>query len=310
MKKFHSPAAFALAFSSSMHRDHLPAIALVRLRGDNRPVAGRIFVIDEGLHAIAEIGLALAQREVHRILSWLVDRGLRPYRDFGKARFAPRNRSLRAAEKTLSLRKEAVKLGRMQAGRMKCGRRTRSRDQALPGEARCDPRRRRRSDQRTKREGHDLRRCRAPRRPQHHQRDLLFQAQGRPRRRRVSSIRSTGSRRCSTRPRPSRRREARVARYLALNMERLARIAAWRGAGRCACCPISARWRSRCAAGCWRAGATSSARPAACGAPAANRAETDLHGARAHVLLENTFWLTDLAGPLRTGSVRPRSRRG
>ncbi|WP_204270315.1 hypothetical protein, partial [Klebsiella aerogenes] len=26
--------------------------------------------------------------------------------------------------------------------------------------------------------------------------------------------------------------------------------------------------------------------------PAASRAETDLHGARAHVLLENTFWLT------------------
>ena len=69
----------------------------------------------------------------------------------------------------------------------------RSGHEALPGEARRDPGRRGRGDQRTERQGHDLRRRRAPRRAEHHQRHLLFQAQGGPCRRRVSSTRSIGS---------------------------------------------------------------------------------------------------------------------
>lgn len=84
--------------------------------------------------------------------------------------------------------------------------------------------------------------------------------------------------------------EARVERYLSLNMARLARVR--RGeerqiAGlsdlRAMDEPVRGRlmagWREvfRRARGLW-------------GTPA-SRAETDLHGARAHVLLENTFWL-------------------
>jgi AcrR family transcriptional regulator len=85
--------------------------------------------------------------------------------------------------------------------------------------------------------------------------------------------------------------EARVARYLNVNMERLARIR--RGEERDFAIlsdlramedPVKARllagWRNifRKTRSLWGAGST--------------RAETDLHGARAHVLLENTFWLT------------------
>jgi hypothetical protein len=82
-----------------------------------------------------------------------------------------------------------------------------------------------------------------------------------------------------------------VARYLNVNMERLARIR--RGEERDFAIlsdlramedPIKRelldRWR-----GVFRKTRT-------LWGPAASRAETDLHGARAHVLLENTFWLT------------------
>ncbi|RYY26515.1 MAG: TetR/AcrR family transcriptional regulator [Sphingomonadales bacterium] len=84
--------------------------------------------------------------------------------------------------------------------------------------------------------------------------------------------------------------EARVARYLTINMERLASIR--RGEERDFAIlsdlramedPVKRelleRWRGvfRKTRSLW--------------GPPANRAETDLHGARAHVLLENTFWL-------------------
>ncbi|HEX8302249.1 TetR/AcrR family transcriptional regulator [Sphingomonas sp.] len=84
--------------------------------------------------------------------------------------------------------------------------------------------------------------------------------------------------------------QARVARYLTINMERLARIRrgderdfailsdlrAMEGPVKRA---LLERWRGifRKTRSLW--------------GPAANRAQTDLHGARAHVLLENTFWL-------------------
>jgi AcrR family transcriptional regulator len=85
--------------------------------------------------------------------------------------------------------------------------------------------------------------------------------------------------------------ERRVARFLALNMERLARIE--RGEERAFAVlsdlratedPIRGRlmagWQRvfRATRGLW--------------GPASSRAHTDLFGARAHVLLENSFWLT------------------
>jgi len=85
--------------------------------------------------------------------------------------------------------------------------------------------------------------------------------------------------------------EARVARYLNINMERLARIR--RGAERDFAIlsdlramedPIKRELLDR-----WR---DVFRKTRALWGPAASRAETDLHGARAHVLLENTFWLT------------------
>src|SRR4051812_15269628 len=84
--------------------------------------------------------------------------------------------------------------------------------------------------------------------------------------------------------------EARVARYLNINMERLARIG--RGEEKAFAIlsdlrameePLKSRllggWRNifRKARSIWGVGSS--------------RAETDLFGARAHVLLENTFWL-------------------
>jgi AcrR family transcriptional regulator len=84
--------------------------------------------------------------------------------------------------------------------------------------------------------------------------------------------------------------QERVARYLAINIQRLAQIQ--RGEEKAFAVlsdlrameePVRGRlmasWRDvfRKTRSLW--------------GPAANRAETDLHGARAHVLLENTFWL-------------------
>ncbi len=84
--------------------------------------------------------------------------------------------------------------------------------------------------------------------------------------------------------------EARVGRYLTINMERLARIRRGQERDFAILSDLRAmegpvkrelleRWRAifRKTRSLW-------------GAPA-NRAETDLYGARAHVLLENTFWL-------------------
>lgn len=85
--------------------------------------------------------------------------------------------------------------------------------------------------------------------------------------------------------------EARVARYLNINMERLARIR--RGEERDFAIlsdlramedPIKRELLDR-----WR---DIFRKTRALWGPASSRAETDLHGARAHVLLENTFWLT------------------
>ncbi len=84
--------------------------------------------------------------------------------------------------------------------------------------------------------------------------------------------------------------EARVARYLGINVERLSRIE--RGADT----PLATlsdlrategEVRSRLMSGWQRVFRTTRA----LWGPAATRAQTDLHGARAHVLLENTFWL-------------------
>ena len=82
----------------------------------------------------------------------------------------------------------------------------------------------------------------------------------------------------------------RVRRYLALNMERLARVQRGEDRAMAVLSDLRAteepnrtrllnRWREvfRRTRGLW--------------GPPANRAETDLFGARAHVLLENTFWL-------------------
>ena len=84
--------------------------------------------------------------------------------------------------------------------------------------------------------------------------------------------------------------QARVRRYLALIMERLARVQ--RGEDRAMAVlsdlraseePNRTRLLNR-----WR---EVFRRTRSLWGPAANRAETDLFGARAHVLLENTFWL-------------------
>ena len=84
--------------------------------------------------------------------------------------------------------------------------------------------------------------------------------------------------------------EERVRRYLALNMARLARIE--RGEERPFAVLSDLRAtedpiRSRLMSG-WR---EVFRRTRALWGPATSRAQTDLHGARAHVLLENTFWL-------------------
>ena len=84
--------------------------------------------------------------------------------------------------------------------------------------------------------------------------------------------------------------EARVARYLSLNMERLTRIAAGVQTPFAILSDLRATedpLRGRLMAGWQRVFRATRA----LWGPANNRAETDLHGARAHVLLENTFWL-------------------
>lgn len=84
--------------------------------------------------------------------------------------------------------------------------------------------------------------------------------------------------------------QKRVARYLALNMERFARIE--RGEEQAVAVLSDLRAmeepvRSRLMAS-WR---DVFRKTRSLWGPAANRAQTDLHGARAHVLLENTFWI-------------------
>ena len=83
---------------------------------------------------------------------------------------------------------------------------------------------------------------------------------------------------------------ARVARYLALNMARLARIE--RGEERPMAVLNDLRAMEEPLRGQLMNGWREVFRRArALWGPAASRAETDLNGARAHVLLENTFWL-------------------
>jgi len=84
--------------------------------------------------------------------------------------------------------------------------------------------------------------------------------------------------------------QKRVARYLALNMERFARIE--RGEEQAVAVLSDLRAmeepvRSRLMAS-WR---DVFRKTRSLWGPAANRTQTDLHGARAHVLLENTFWI-------------------
>lgn len=84
--------------------------------------------------------------------------------------------------------------------------------------------------------------------------------------------------------------EGRVARYLALNMARLARVQ--RGeerqiAGLSDLRAMDEPVRGRLMAG-WR---EVFRRARGLWGPVVNRAQTDLNGARAHVLMENTFWL-------------------
>lgn len=84
--------------------------------------------------------------------------------------------------------------------------------------------------------------------------------------------------------------EARVARYLRVNMERLARIERGEDTPLAILSDLRATEgavRSRLMGGWQRVFRTTRS----LWGPAASRAETDLHGARAHVLLENTFWL-------------------
>lgn len=84
--------------------------------------------------------------------------------------------------------------------------------------------------------------------------------------------------------------EARVARYLALNMARFARIE--RGEERAFAVLSDLRAMEGPARGRLMAGWRDVFRTTrSLWGPAKNRAETDLHGARAHVLLENTFWI-------------------
>jgi AcrR family transcriptional regulator len=90
----------------------------------------------------------------------------------------------------------------------------------------------------------------------------------------------------ATKPTP----QARVAHYLALNMERFARIQRGEEQAFAVLSDLRAMEdpvRSKLLAG-WR---EVFRKTRALWGPTANRAETDLHGARAHVLLENTFWL-------------------
>ena len=82
----------------------------------------------------------------------------------------------------------------------------------------------------------------------------------------------------------------RVARYLALNMDRLARIERGEATSFAVLSDLRAMEEpvlSRLMAG-WR---DVFRRTRALWGPGATRAHTDLYGARAHVLLENTFWL-------------------
>jgi AcrR family transcriptional regulator len=83
---------------------------------------------------------------------------------------------------------------------------------------------------------------------------------------------------------------ARVERFLAVNMQRLARIQAGDERAFAVLSDLRATEdpvRGRLMAG-WR---EVFRRTRALWGPAPDRAHTDLHGARAHVLLENTFWL-------------------
>jgi len=84
--------------------------------------------------------------------------------------------------------------------------------------------------------------------------------------------------------------EERVRRYLALNMERLARIERGQEKAFAVLSDLRATEepvRSRLMSG-WR---EVFRRTRALWGPSPSRAHTDLYGARAHVLLENTFWL-------------------
>jgi AcrR family transcriptional regulator len=84
--------------------------------------------------------------------------------------------------------------------------------------------------------------------------------------------------------------QARVAHYLALNMERFARIERGEEQAFAVLSDLRAMEepvRSRLLASWQRVFRTTRN----LFGPAASRAQTDLHGARAHVLLENTFWL-------------------
>jgi AcrR family transcriptional regulator len=84
--------------------------------------------------------------------------------------------------------------------------------------------------------------------------------------------------------------QARVARYLSLNMERFARIERGEEQAFAVLSDLRAMEepvRSRLMASWQKVFRTTRS----LWGPSANRAQTDLHGARAHVLLENTFWL-------------------
>lgn len=84
--------------------------------------------------------------------------------------------------------------------------------------------------------------------------------------------------------------QQRVARYLALNMDRLARIQRGEATSFAVLSDLRAMEepvRGRLMAG-WR---DVFRRTRALWGPGETRAHTDLYGARAHVLLENTFWL-------------------
>ena len=84
--------------------------------------------------------------------------------------------------------------------------------------------------------------------------------------------------------------EARVARYLRINMDRLARIERGEDTPLAILSDLRATEgavRSRLMGGWSQVFRTTRS----LWGPAASRAQTDLHGARAHVLLENTFWL-------------------